>query len=206
MQESTGIAILSNAIFSNTGLGIDLDGDGVTANDPNDSDTGANNRQNFPLLSPAISSGGRTTVRGVLKSTPNSSFTVEVFSNDLADPSGFGEGQTFLGAASVTTDSAGHVSFTIVVSSAVPIGHFITATATDPARNTSEFSAAAGVGGSCSLFVSTNSDGGPGSLREAITCANAIPGPDTIHVPAGVYTRDDRRSKRRRRCDRRFRH
>jgi hypothetical protein len=47
-EAGSGNAILSNAIFSNGHLGIDLDLNGVTANDPGDGDTGSNNLQNFP--------------------------------------------------------------------------------------------------------------------------------------------------------------
>ena len=36
--------------------------------------------------------------------------------------------------------------------------------------------------------VTTTTDGGAGSLRQAIIDANANPGPDTINLPAGTYT------------------
>ena len=39
-----------------------------------------------------------------------------------------------------------------------------------------------------SYLVTTTTDGGAGSLRDAISQANANPGPDTINVPAGTYT------------------
>lgn len=134
--DATGNAILSNSIFSNTGLGIDLGGNGVAPNDSGDSDTGANNLQNFPVLTLATS----TTVQGTLNSRPNTTFRLEFFSNTECDPSGYGEGQKFIGPTTVTTDGSGDASFTVAFSTTVPGGRFITATATDPDGNTSEFS------------------------------------------------------------------
>ena len=138
--EGTGNAILSNSTFSNGGLGIDLAPIGVTPNDSGDADTGANELQNFPVLTSAIGGGG-TVIEGTLNSTPNTEFRVELFSNSACDPSGHGEGEAFIGAISVTTDGNGNVSFMAnSEGGAVPSGHFITATATDPGGNTSEFS------------------------------------------------------------------
>jgi YVTN family beta-propeller protein len=39
----------------------------------------------------------------------------------------------------------------------------------------------------CSLAVTTLTDGGPGSLREAVVCANATPGADTITLGPGTH-------------------
>ena len=137
----TGNAILGNSIFSNAGLGIDLDPDGITANDAGDGDTGANNLQNFPVLTSATS-GNSTTVEMTLNSAANTIFRVEFFSNSACDPPGNGEGETFLGVSTdVTTDGSGDASPTIIFLTTVPVGQFITATATDPSNNTSEFSA-----------------------------------------------------------------
>jgi hypothetical protein len=140
---STGDSILGNAIFSNGSLGIDLGGNGVTANDTGDSDTGDNNLQNFPVLASVSSTGGNTTIAGTLNSTANTAFRIEFFANDEIDPSGFGEGKTFIGFTSVPTDSNGNGSFNVSFPQVAGEPH-ITATATDPNGNTSEFSAAIG--------------------------------------------------------------
>jgi Bacterial Ig-like domain (group 1)/Right handed beta helix region len=131
--------VLSNSIHDNLQLGIDLGPTGVTPNDPGDGDTGANERQNFPVLTSASQSGGNTSVAGTLNSTPSTTYRLEFFGNVVCDPSGFGEGETFLGSGSVTTNAAGTASFSFTF--AASGGTFITATATDPLGNTSEFSA-----------------------------------------------------------------
>src|SRR2546423_10428521 len=59
---TTGLAIEGNSIFSNGGLGIDLNADGVTPNDLGDGDPGPNNLQNFPILTSVTSGGGTTTI------------------------------------------------------------------------------------------------------------------------------------------------
>ena len=137
----TGNAILSNSIFANTALGIELEGtsQGVTPNDPGDGDVGANNVQNFPVLDTA-QSGSSTFINGTLNSTANTQFRLEFFSNTTCDPSGFGEGKTFLGSTDVTTDGAGNTAFNVAFPIPVPVGHFVTSTATDLGNNTSEFS------------------------------------------------------------------
>jgi hypothetical protein len=112
----------------------------VTANDLLDVDGGGNNRQNFPVLTSAASGGGTATIEGTLNSTPNTDFRLEFFANTTADPSNHGEGESFIGSTNVTTDGSGDVSFTNTFSAIVPVGEFISATATDPGGNTSEFS------------------------------------------------------------------
>jgi hypothetical protein len=141
---TNGNTISRNSIFSNAGLGIDLltgnesDTTNVsTPNDPGDADTGANNLQNFPVLSSAKTSSTTTTISATLNSTPAKTFKVQFFSNASGN-----EGKKFIGQKSVTTNGSGDVSFTFSPASKVAMGQTITATATDPAGNTSEFSAA----------------------------------------------------------------
>ena len=130
--------ISQNSIHSNAGLGIDLGVDGVTANDLGDSDDGDNRLQNFPVLTSAIQ--GSTNIEGSLNSKANTEFRIEFFANTACDPSGNGEGEIFLGFDTVTTGGTGDVSFSVSLPTTVAVGQFITATATDPAGNTSEFS------------------------------------------------------------------
>ena len=135
----TGNLFLSNNIFSNGELGIDLADDGVTANDADDPDAGANNLQNFPVLTSA--EDGSLTIEGTLNSLPNEEFRLEFFSNTECDPSVFGEGETFLGSTKVITDGNGDKDFMVTFLSVNASGLYITATATQtPENNTSEFS------------------------------------------------------------------
>jgi CSLREA domain-containing protein len=134
-------AINQNSIFSNGGLGIDLDSSGVTANDAGDGDGGSNNRQNFPDLTSVSSSGGSTIISGSIDSLPGNStypIAIEFFGNPTCDSSGHGEGQHFLGSLLVN----GPGSFTANLPTSMPAGDmWVTATATDANGNTSEFSA-----------------------------------------------------------------
>ena len=142
-------AVLGNSIFNNARLGIELEGDdalGLLVNDPGDSDFGANGRQNYPLLSSVIASGGNTSFQGNLNSNPNKQFRIEFFSNPACDGSGFGEGRTFLGSTSVNTDANGNAAINVSLPVS-PVGNYVTATATSPDNDTSEFSPCALVGG-----------------------------------------------------------
>jgi hypothetical protein len=145
-------SILGNSVRDNGGPGIDLGGDGVTPNDAGDADEGPNLLQNFPVLSSAASSGGTTILSGTLNASALKAFRIEFFSNDTCDESGFGEGENSLGSTDVTTDSAGNATFSAVLPVSLDPGQLVTATATDPDGNTSEFSscqaAVVGPGGS----------------------------------------------------------
>lgn len=132
-------SILGNSVRSIGNIGIDLGFDGMTPNDSNDPDNGPNNRQNFPAITTADSSGGNTHIVGSLNSEVNKQYRVEFFSSGSCDSSGNGDGETYLGTTNVTTvgnDAAIDVNLPVSVAS----GNFITATATDPTGNTSEFS------------------------------------------------------------------
>ncbi len=148
-----GIAVASgnnnlfyrNAIYSNGGLGIDLNNDGVTANDTGDGDGGANYSNNTPVITSAFNDGTVTKVTGSLEWHAQAQpVTIDFFSSPTADASGYGEGRVYLGSITVTTDATtGDVSFSIDLPT-VAAGHYITAVANIEGgpSGASEFSAA----------------------------------------------------------------
>jgi CSLREA domain-containing protein len=142
-----GNSILSNGSTAND-LGIDLGTDGVTANDSMDGDTGPNTLQNFPVITLAQVTGSTRTITGTLNSTPDETFNIDFYSNASCDTAGGnGEGKTYLGSISVTTDNTtGDASFTFHPTT-LTVGQVVTATATSSGAqfNTSEFSACATV-------------------------------------------------------------
>jgi hypothetical protein len=166
--------IRRNAIFANAGLGINLlpppvgTEDGSTANDVCDTDPGANRLQNFPDLLLATSDGQSTHISGTLNSLPNQVFEIDFFANVSADPAGFGEGEFFLGTVSLSTDTACQGAFDVVIPLGT-LGLWLTATATDAAGNTSEFSPALAV----QEIMFSCQGGGQGVIAGQITTAEA---------------------------------
>ena len=145
---SFGNTIWENSTHSNGGLGIDLNDDGVTANDSGDTDSGPNFLQNFPTLTAFATRSDAASARFTLDVTANRRYIVDFYANDSCDASGNGEGKQWLGFTPVLPSSSGLGTFnsstlqrTIGYYSA-PAGNHITATATDTLLNTtSEFSA-----------------------------------------------------------------
>jgi hypothetical protein len=127
-------------IYSNDGLGIDINEDGVTPNDLGDGDTGPNNLMNYPVLTDAKVTQGKLKIKGTIDTQNPETVTIEFFANPVpypgGDPSGYGEGAIYLG--SDRPNPQGKIN---VILPTVAPGTLITATATDANGNTSEFSA-----------------------------------------------------------------
>src|SRR5262249_46514897 len=104
--------IRANSISSNSGLGIDLGNDGVTANHVGGGVAGPNNLHNFPIIV-AAAPGSATAVTGTLNSVPNAAVTLDFYASAAPDSSGFGQGQRYLGSTVVTTDNTGNVRFSV---------------------------------------------------------------------------------------------
>jgi CSLREA domain-containing protein len=138
---ATGNSFLGNSVYANGHLGIDLKDNGVTDNDNLDKDNGPNDFQNFPVLTSARTDGtGTIIINGTLNSLANTTFRVEFFASVTGDPSGYGEGQRYLGYVSVTTNGSGDAAFSQTLSAVVAVGEVITSTATNSDGSTSEFS------------------------------------------------------------------
>ena len=135
-----------------------------------DTDTGGNQQQNFPVLTQAYS-GGNLGVRGTLEGKPNTTYRLQFFASPACDASGNGEGAAYLGDQLVTTGPTCTFDFVVTLPVAIAVGQVITATATDPANNTSEFSACRTVLLPPSLTLSA-----PGNGQIALAWTNTAPG------------------------------
>jgi Bacterial Ig-like domain (group 3)/Right handed beta helix region/Bacterial Ig-like domain len=128
-----------NSIYSNKTLGIDLGDRGFPL--PNVAggwEAGPNDLLNFPVLTVAAASNANTMITGSLTGAPNQTFTIQFFSNATADPTGYGQGQTFVGLTTTRTNSSGTATFTFFAAGNLG-GQMLSATATDASGNTSEF-------------------------------------------------------------------
>jgi parallel beta-helix repeat protein len=162
---ASGTTVSQNSFSSNgglaatSGLAIDLDPNtrdpnalntpnGVTINDANDADTGPNGLLNYPVITSAVIANGELSITGFAR--PGSA--IELYSAQ-ADPSGFGEGLTYLGTltegsgsdllattgtygpAAINTllqgtDTTNRFAFRMSIPSGVSIGSVLTSTAT----------------------------------------------------------------------------
>jgi CSLREA domain-containing protein len=180
----TNNLLTGNSIFSNNGLGIDLGPNYLTENDNGDSDTGANNLQNFPVISEAGS--GSTYIVGTLNSKANTTYNLHFYSNPICDgPNNAGQGKVYLGEETLKTNGSGNASFSIWLSGTVSEGDFLIGTATDGFNNTSEFSRCKLVGTAPTLT--------PTPITPSLTPTKTlIPTrtrtPTKTRTPTGTYT------------------
>ncbi len=136
---SSGNTLRSNEVFANQALGIDLDADGVTPNDPDDGDDGANQRQNYPDLVLESFVGSTLVVTASIgSSTSFSAYPVDI-QIFLADPSSPGQGRS-LAAEETINDPLRPPGITTINLLPDVQGGYVVATAIDADGNSSEFS------------------------------------------------------------------
>ena len=210
-SSGSGNRITQNSFSANGALAIDLGGgdtgDGVTLNDSGDSDTGPNTLYNYPILDTAQVSRGNLILAGWAR--PGA--VIELFLSD-SDPSGFGEGSTYLttlteGSASDTdatsssygpgpinglsqgTDTTNRFRFQIPAPGGVGVGSVLAATGTDASDNTSEFSGNVTVG-LLPLIVKRAFQPGGAPIPDTSTVPQGMPVKFLLYVnnPGGVLT------------------
>lgn len=131
-DNAQNVSILQNSIYNNNGLGIDLAADNfANPNDANDTDGGPNTMLNGPLTTNITESGGDTVVSFALD-VPAGNYRIEFFSNTEPDPSGAGEGETFLGYKEITSAGTGTEIFEHNLSGTSIPNLAMTATLIDP--------------------------------------------------------------------------
>ena len=131
---SVNNVIRGNSIFANGELGIDLTGSG-------------NQGQAVPVvIAAAVDPGTNIEIKATFTGAANSTYTIDFYDNGtLTDPSGYGQGKTYLGSNTITTDqngdpTPGSSTFFAFLDVAMPVGDVLTLTITDPNDNTSDFS------------------------------------------------------------------
>ena len=186
----TGNSIRGNQIYNSVGLGIDLEVDGVTANDGLDADTGANGLQNFPVLTTAAMSGSSITITGTFDGNNSSTFDIDFYVSAIANGSGHGEAGRYLGSTSVTTTAGGSAAINATLTNVlVAAGEFITATATDASGNTSEFAANITATGATTMATTGEFRVNTTTADSQVTSAATLGSGQAVSVAAdGSYT------------------
>ncbi len=141
---ASGNSIRGNRIFANQVFGIDIafgPSVGPAPVDELDADSGPNGVQNFPFVD-SVDYGASTTVHGRLTSAASTVFDIDFYAGPACAPRPplYPQGEEYVGSTQVTTDAAGHGTFDAVLDTVLAAGQPVTAVATDPAGNSSEFS------------------------------------------------------------------
>ncbi len=165
MTSSLGqVSARGNRFYDNRPVAIALGFDPPHAADPGDGDTGPNGSQNAPVIT-GIDYGPPTVAHFLLNSTPSTTFDVDVYADTscVSFPVVSSQGEQLVGSVQATTDASGVVTIDFSLPSPLAPGQSVSAIATDPAGNTSEFaqtillktiprSGPAAGGGSVSLY------------------------------------------------------
>lgn len=114
---ATHNTFLGNEIYNNEQLGIAFgyyNANYPTQNDTNDVDTGPNDLLNYPIITQATASSGNTNI-GYSLDVPAGDYRIEFYSNTAADPTGYGEGETFIGYDEITSTGTGNQNFSTTI-------------------------------------------------------------------------------------------
>jgi hypothetical protein len=181
---STGNRIADNSTHDNGTIGIDLDADGVTADDAGDADTGANNLQNRPAFVDAIlgSNGTLYTHLNLDSSavTSTQSLRVELFAADTNGTEGLQQLGWQCFAANLLSNTAMNIVGAPIVAGAKVVAtatSYADSTCTTVNDGTSEYSPSLTVA-ACTPPAATITPGGPTTF-----CTG---GSVTLNAPAAM--------------------
>ena len=199
LPPNLGNSILGNSIsHQNFGLGIDLGANsGNVTLDDSVGHSGPNHNQNFPVFVNGVAAFGAQTVNGQTRfkgKVPGSPFKsgtqyrIEFFSSTSCNQSGYGEGETFIGATQVQADVSGDATIDFTSTTAIPPGQFFTATATDLGTgDTSEFSKCTLVQGS----TDSDKDGISNAVEDGVPTRNNMATVIKGNSTAGAFATGD---------------
>jgi hypothetical protein len=134
---------------------------------------------NFPVLTAVSATASGTAASGTAVSgtldtntvggpyTAGTPITIDFYTSAVADPTGYGQGQTWLGSRTIHANGTASTDFLFTDVPALPANQgYVTATATDDPGNTSEFNKALAVPANLQLTLQSASinEGGYASL------------------------------------------
>jgi len=168
MSGSVGtITARGNRFYDNRPVAIALGLDPPHPADPGDGDVGPNGRQNAPVIT-GIDYGPPTVAHAVLSSTPSTTFDVDFYANTscISFPVVYSEGEQLVGSVQATTDATGVVTIDFPLPSPLAPGQGVSALATDPLGNTSEFAQ--------TILLTTAPRSGPAAGGGAVTFSGQL--------------------------------
>ena len=168
MSGSVGkITARGNRFYDNRPVAIGLGLDPPHPADPGDGDVGPNARQNAPVIT-GIDYGPPTVAHAVLSSTPSTTFDVDFYANTscVSFPVVSPEGEELVGSVSVPTDASGVATIDFTLPSPLAPSQGVSAIATDPLGNTSEFAQ--------TILLKTSPRSGPAAGGGAVTLSGQL--------------------------------
>jgi len=147
--DSVDDTISDNTMYGDHGLGIDLGGTGRPSalnGSPLFASIGPNDLLSYPSFVSVTTHDGQLRLLGSLESVlGGATYTIQVFSNDACNASGYGEGEHQIGTFTVSTTGVGRLTGEAEFDHTLPLNGApatnVTATTTDSEGNTSEFAA-----------------------------------------------------------------
>ncbi|MFN3342609.1 MAG: gliding motility-associated C-terminal domain-containing protein [Flavobacteriales bacterium] len=176
--------IIKNIILNNSGLGIDLGAVGVTPNDLNDADAGANTLINFADNFLSTQCGTGTAIAGEFYGIAGNTYRIDFYQVPGAgqDPSGHGEGNLWLGSSNITVTTTGYTFFSYFHATLLTTGTIVTATV-------SKFVAAGGYFETSEFSQNTTVVTGITTVNHTtnnVTCAGSANGSATATPVGGI--------------------